>query len=143
MIAISKDHDMHRQARGVLDPFFSKAKLAELEPRVLERVQRLCARFKSIQGTDTVANMTNAINSLTSGEESTYWHYQKSTKNSAIDSVSSLIFEDPSDYLGDANFNETYYTRLRSGILSVPIFAHLPWFAKCALFCLVHFPPAC
>jgi cytochrome P450 len=71
MIAISKDHDMHRQARGVLDPFFSKAKLAELELRILERVQKLCARFKSIQGSHTVVNMTNAINSLTSGKNIT------------------------------------------------------------------------
>ncbi|KAE9371229.1 cytochrome P450 [Stipitochalara longipes BDJ] len=112
MIAISQDHDMHRQARGVLDPFFSKAKLTKMEQRVQDRVQILCDRFRSIQGTDTVVNITNAINSLTS------------------DSVSSLIFEDPSDYLGDADFNETYFSRLKSGVLSVPIFAHLPWFAK-------------
>jgi len=70
MIAISKDHDMHRQARGVLDPFFSKAKLTEMEHRVADRVQKLCDRFRCIRGTDTVVNITNAINSLTSGKKS-------------------------------------------------------------------------
>jgi cytochrome P450 len=70
MIAISKDHDMHRQARGVLDLFFSKAKLTQMEHRVVDRVQRLYDKFKYIRGTDTVVNLTNAINSLTSGEKS-------------------------------------------------------------------------
>jgi hypothetical protein len=61
---------MHRQARGVLDPFFSKAKLTEMEHRVADRVQKLCDRFRCIRGTDTVVNITNAINSLTSGKKS-------------------------------------------------------------------------
>jgi hypothetical protein len=47
------------------------------------------------------------------------------------------MFEEPSDYLGDPYFNEAYFVNLKSGILSAPIFAHIPWIAKSV--CSLHF----
>jgi hypothetical protein len=51
MTAISKSHEMHRSARGALDPFFSKAGMLNVKQRVLERVQRMGARLRMLQGT--------------------------------------------------------------------------------------------
>jgi hypothetical protein len=50
-----------------------------------------------------------------------------------------MIFADPSDYLGASDFNEAYFANLKRGIMSVPIFAVLPWFAKFVLQILTHF----
>jgi hypothetical protein len=49
------------------------------------------------------------------------------------DAVSSIIFEEPSDYLGDPDFNEAWFYNLKQGTLSVPIFAQLPWVARSVL----------
>ncbi|KAJ6437467.1 Cytochrome P450 [Purpureocillium lavendulum] len=53
--------------------------------------------------------MTNALSSLTT------------------DVISSIIFEEPSDYLGDPDFNDKWYETLKMGTLSVPLFKQMPW----------------
>jgi hypothetical protein len=60
-------------------------------------------------------------------------------KTSHLDAVSSMIFAYPSDCLGASDFNEAYFANLKRGIMSVPIFAVLPWFAKSVLRILLHF----
>jgi hypothetical protein len=68
MIAVSRTHEMHRSARGALDPLFSKAGVLKMEHRVFERVQKMCARLRMIQGIGKVVNMTDVINSVTTGK---------------------------------------------------------------------------
>ena len=50
-----------------------------------------------------------------------------------------MIFAYPSDYLGASDFNEAYFANLKRGIMTVPIFAVLPWFAKFVLQILTQF----
>jgi hypothetical protein len=50
-----------------------------------------------------------------------------------------MIFAYPSDYLGASDFNEVYFANLKRGIMSVPIFAVLPWFAKSVLQIVMNF----
>lgn len=80
-----------------------------IERRVAVRVERLCGRLDAYKGTGEVVNLTNALSSLTT------------------DVISSIIFEEPSDYLGDPNFNEEWYHTLKMGTMSIPLFQHLPW----------------
>src|SRR4051812_13572453 len=56
MTAVSQYHDIHRAARVPLDPFFSKAGVSRVEPRVLQRIQKLCRRIRAEQGTGEVIN---------------------------------------------------------------------------------------
>lgn len=103
-----------------------------MEQHVLERVHKLCARFRTIQGTGKVVNITNALNSVTTGRMLSR-NIKLSAKTAHSDAVSSILFVEPSDYLGDPNFNEAHFSNLKLGILSVPIFAILPWLAKSIL----------
>ena len=67
MTAVSHLHDDHRLSREPLDPFFSKAGIKKVEQRVLERVQKLCHRFREMRGTGQVIHLFNAFSSLTGG----------------------------------------------------------------------------
>ncbi|KAJ3568305.1 hypothetical protein NPX13_g6468 [Xylaria arbuscula] len=59
--------------------------------------------------TGEVVNLSNAFSSLTT------------------DVISSLIFEEPSDYLGDPDFNSDCFETLKRGTRSVFVFKHMPW----------------
>lgn len=80
-----------------------------IEPRVAERAERLCDRLNAYKGTGKVVNLTDALSSLTT------------------DIISSIIFEEPSDYLGDPDFNQEWYHTLKMGTMSIPLFKHMPW----------------
>lgn len=88
MTAISTGHDSHRRLRAPLDRLFARASIMRIERRLSARVERLCGRLDAYKGTGEVVNLTNALSSLTT------------------DIISSIIFEEPSDYLGDPDFNE-------------------------------------
>jgi len=109
MTAISTSHDAHRRLRAPLDKLFVRGSILRVEPRVVARTERMCDRLRSYQGTGEVVGLTNALSSLTT------------------DIISSIIFEEPSDYLGDPNFNDRWYDTLKKGTLSVPLFKHMPW----------------
>lgn len=109
MSSISTSHDAHRRLRVPLDKLFVRSSILRIESRVSDRVARLCDRLSSYQETDEVVNLTNALSSLTT------------------DIISSVIFEEPSDYLGDPDFNSEWYDILKRGAGNVFIFKHLPW----------------
>lgn len=109
MTAISTHHDAHKRLRAPLDRLFARGSVIRMEPRIISRVERLLARLESYKGTGQVVNLTNALSSLTT------------------DVISSVIFEEPSDYLGDPDFNAAWYHTLKMGTLSVPLFKHMPW----------------
>ncbi|KAI3320681.1 cytochrome P450 [Xylariaceae sp. AK1471] len=109
MTAISVSHDAHRRLRVPIDKLFMRSSIMRIESRVADRTARLCDRLSSYQGTGEVVNLTNALSSLTT------------------DIISSVIFEEPSDYLGDPDFNSEWYETLKWGTQSVFMFKHLPW----------------
>jgi cytochrome P450 len=108
MTAISVQHDAHRKLRVPLDKLFARNNVRRLEPRITACVERLCDRLRGFAESGEVVNLTNAFSSLTT------------------DAISATIFEEPSDYLGDPDFNEAWYDTLKRGTRSVPLFKHLP-----------------
>jgi cytochrome P450 len=112
MTAISTTHDAHRRLRMPLEKLFARHSILRIEPRVISRTEKLCTRLESYRGSDEAVNLTNAFSSLTT------------------EIISSIIFEEPSDYLSDPNFNDEWYQTLKMGTLSVPLLKHIPWISR-------------
>jgi cytochrome P450 len=112
MTAISTGHDAHRHLRMPLEKLFARHSILRIEPRVILRTEKLCARLESYGGSGEAVNLTNAFSSLTT------------------DIISSVIFEEPSDYLSDPDFNDEWYQTLKMGTLSVPLLKHMPWISR-------------
>ncbi|KAJ5895068.1 hypothetical protein N7495_006759 [Penicillium taxi] len=112
MVAVSTTHDMHRVTRALLNPFFSIAGIARVEERAVQRVEQLRSRLNGFVNTGIPVNITHAFNSL------------------MTDIVSCMLFEEPSDYLNDPTFNAEWFEVLKKGAVTIPLLAHMPWFAK-------------
>lgn len=112
MTAISVSHDSHKRLRAPIDRLFARTSIMRIEARVVARTERMYGRLGAYQGTGEVVNLTNALSSLTT------------------DIISSVIFEEPSDYLGATDFNEEWYHTLKMGTLNVPLFKHMPMMVR-------------
>jgi hypothetical protein len=112
MTAISTNHDAHRRLRMPLEKLFARHSILRIEPRVISRTEKLCARLESYRGSSEAVNLSNAFSSLTT------------------DIISSVIFEEPSDYLSDPDFNDEWYQTLKMGTVSVPLLKHMPWITR-------------
>ncbi|KAI9785213.1 MAG: hypothetical protein M1835_003379 [Candelina submexicana] len=66
------DHDLHRQRRGVLSPYFSKKSVTQLEPVIQSIVDKLCAILKTYQESGEPVIMEYAYSALTADVISTY-----------------------------------------------------------------------
>ena len=58
-------HDLHRQRRSAIAPFFSKAAVQGLEPTVQSVVDKLVLRLKGLQGSGTFINLVDFFTALT------------------------------------------------------------------------------
>lgn len=58
-------HELHRQRRSAIAPFFSKAAVQRLEPTVQSVVDKLVLRLKALQGSGTFINLVNVFTALT------------------------------------------------------------------------------
>jgi cytochrome P450 len=112
MTAMSTSHDAHRRLRMPLEKLFARRSISRIEPRIISRTEKLCARLESYRDSGEAVNLTNAFSSLTT------------------DIISSVIFEEPSDYLSDPDFNDKWYQTLKLGTLSVPLLKHMPWISR-------------
>lgn len=124
MMGISVTHEAHRRLRAPLDRLFARASIARVEPRIVARTQKLCDRLGAFKDTGEVVSLSDAISSLTT------------------DIISSIVFEDPSDYLGAPDFNKRWYRTLKMGTKSVPVFKNLPWVVS-YVFSLVDLSTGC
>jgi cytochrome P450 len=50
MTAISTNHDAHRRLRMPLEKLFARHSILKIEPRVMSRTEKLCARLESYRG---------------------------------------------------------------------------------------------
>ena len=62
------DHDVHRMRRGAFSPYFSRAKVLELQPRISEKVELLRERMLTWEGSGELLNLYEAFSALTLGE---------------------------------------------------------------------------
>lgn len=112
MTAISVSHNAHRKLRAPLDKLFVRNSIMQIESRIIAHIDRLYYRLSTYRGTGQVVNLSNAISSLTT------------------DIISSVTFEEPSDFLSDANFNADWYQTLKRGTFAMPVFKHMPWIIR-------------
>jgi len=59
------DHDLHRMRRAAINPFFSKQKVAALQPVIQRLVDKLCTKFERCRGTDEVVPLECAFDAFT------------------------------------------------------------------------------
>lgn len=58
------DHDIHKQRRAALNPFFSKKSVSQLEPTIQDNIDKLCARLLESAGTGKPVNLSDAFSCL-------------------------------------------------------------------------------
>lgn len=65
--AATMDHDLHRSRRALMNPYFSKRSIADMEPMMHERIGRLCERLSDAAAAGTKRlGLDSAFSALTS-----------------------------------------------------------------------------
>lgn len=59
------DHDLHRLRRAAINPFFSKQKVAALQPVIQRLVDKFCRKLEKVRETDEVVPMECAFDAFT------------------------------------------------------------------------------
>jgi len=59
------DHDLHRLRRAAINPFFSKQKVAALQPVIQRLVDKFCRKLEKVRATDEVVPMECALDAFT------------------------------------------------------------------------------
>jgi cytochrome P450 len=59
------EHDLHKTRRAALNPFFAKRSVFRLEPRIQDKVDRLCARLSEFADSGQVVRLDVAYMALT------------------------------------------------------------------------------
>ncbi|KAB8075740.1 Trichodiene oxygenase [Aspergillus leporis] len=101
--AATVDHDLHRQRRGYLNPYFSKRAIVGLEPTVHERIGKLLDRFDEHMSKNKVLSLDGVFSALTA------------------DVISSRFYGQNQDYLSLPNFRFV----VRDGFLGLSRVYHL------------------
>ena len=99
-------HDLHKQRRNQISPFFSKASVRTLEPLILSKVNKLCDRLEEQRG---VVSLTHAFVALT------------------VDIISRVCFGDSYGYLDNEHFARDWYTNMVSSSRNGPLVRQFPW----------------
>lgn len=63
--ATTVEHDIHRYRRAAINPFFAKRSVVRLEPKIQEKVNRLCERFAEFAKTGVPFRLDAAFSALT------------------------------------------------------------------------------
>lgn len=58
------NHDLHRMRRAALNPFFSKQKIATLEPLIENKIDQLSRRFREFASSASVLSIGTAYSAL-------------------------------------------------------------------------------
>jgi cytochrome P450 len=67
-VFMTKDHDLHRMRRNALQPFFSMAKVRELQPVIEVVVKNLLKRMEEFKSSSTPLPASIAFLALTTGK---------------------------------------------------------------------------
>ena len=63
-IMATVEDDLHRKRRGILNPYFSKRSMLDLEPLIHERISKLCLRLEEAMHQGQVVNLDSAFAAL-------------------------------------------------------------------------------
>jgi hypothetical protein len=87
--------------------FFSRASITRLEGRTVDRLHKLDRRLQEWVDSGKAVNLTHAIYSYVTGTFSGQVESPVGWANGS-DIISSMLFEEPCDYLSDPTFNDTW-----------------------------------
>ena len=99
-------HDLHKQRRNQIKPFFSKTSVRTLEPLILSKVDRLCDRLEEQRG---VTSLTHAFVALT------------------VDIISRVCFGESYNYLENVHFARDWYANMVSSSRNGHLVRQFPW----------------
>ncbi|KAK6851343.1 cytochrome P450 [Apiospora arundinis] len=103
------EHDLHRQRRSQLNPFFSKASIRVLEPLIARKADRLCDRIKQLASHGQVVSLTHAFAALT------------------LDVVTHLCFGVSYNTIEDDDLCKDWYENMVVSSRGGNLVRHLPW----------------
>ncbi|KAE8380237.1 cytochrome P450 [Aspergillus bertholletiae] len=110
LFALMAPHEAHKYLRDSAEKLYSK--VAAHEALVMDCVKSFCGRLDHERDANEPLNISHACLSL------------------SIDVITATTFQHPSDYLKHPDFNKELLEIQRSGLVYVPLFAHLPWMAR-------------
>jgi cytochrome P450 len=109
--AINAQH--HRARRGSLNPFFSKRKIVELEPRIKFQIDKMCQRLRAeYVGTKKVLRFDHMIASVT------------------IDIVTSYAFGKSYNFLDAPEFVSPFTNMAESFKKAAQLSVQFPWLPR-------------
>jgi hypothetical protein len=104
------DHTLHRQRRGVMNPFFAKQRINQLEPSIQALADKLCSRLDEFKGTGEVLKIRDAYSCFTADVVMDYT------------TGSSLNYLDTSDF-------QPIWSETMQGLAKMGAFSkQFPWF---------------
>ncbi|KAL8957356.1 MAG: hypothetical protein Q9193_005347 [Seirophora villosa] len=102
-------HEHHRQRRGAVAPYFSKALVQQLEPSVQAMVDKVISRLEQLKGTGAVVNLVNLFACMTS------------------DIVCQYAFGVSYGYLDQPEFAPYLHKAVMQGSEGFHFLKHFPW----------------
>ena len=109
VVAGTAPHDFHRARRAVMNPFFSKAGVKNLEPIIQNKVSHLCRRVEDYRRSGQPINITMALHAF------------------SMDVISSYCFDDCWDHLDFPDFNAAWFFAAETYTMSFKAFAYFKW----------------
>ncbi|KAI0103311.1 cytochrome P450 [Nemania sp. FL0031] len=103
-------HEGHKIIRDPVENLYSK--ISSHEPDIMKCAQNFCERLNQYRDMNKHLNLSHACLSL------------------AIDVATTATLLFPSDYLSEPTFNAKLFDIQKSGLVHVPLFAHLPLLAR-------------
>lgn len=102
-------HDLHRQRRSQLGPFFSKGAIRGIEPLIASKISKLCSRLEQNSGSGAVVSLTHAFVALT------------------LDIISRVCFGYSYNCLEAGEYAKEWYQTMDSMGRSAHLIRQFPW----------------
>ncbi|CAN8097128.1 unnamed protein product [Discula destructiva] len=117
---LTTDHDLHRQRRKPLEPFFSRMGVTRLQPMLAEVSLHLEQRLRALKGQHKVIRLDHAFSAF-SGD--------------IIGRICLDSGEAKEDgFLDDPDFAPDWYNVIHTIVRSIPLFTGFPWIVQLVSF---------
>ena len=103
------DHKLHRLRKDALSPFFSKPSVKKRESKIQAKVDQLCSRIQSFEGTSQPVNLTAAYLAM------------------SMDVITEYAFGETYGLLSEDDFNIGWRDTILSIVKSVTTLSHFAW----------------
>lgn len=107
---LTLDHDLHRQRRRVLDPFFSRNAVRKMEPLLASLLHRFENRLEAAKG--TIIRLDHAFVAFSG------------------DMIRSVTCEDIKYLMDDPQWSFAWFDLFKLVVTSAPLFTSFPWIIK-------------